>query len=133
MNGFLLDTHVWLWHLLGDESLAPRVRELVDGSVEDCHLSPISVWEAGILSERGKIRLADDFRPWVEESRRRLPLRPAPITDEVSLASFELDLPHRDPGDRFLAATARVYHLTLVTADRRLLDAASVGTLSARS
>lgn len=132
MNGFLLDTHVWLWHLRGDDSLAPRVRELIDGSVEDCHLSPISVWEAGVLHERGKIRLQDDLRPWVEESRRRLPLRAAPISDEVSLTTFELDLPHRDPADRFLAATAKVYGLTLLTADRRLLNAEMVETLSAR-
>lgn len=133
MNGFLLDTHVWLWHLRGDDSLPPRVRELIDTSIEECHLSPISVWEAGILQQRGKIRLSDDLRPWVEESRRRLPLQPAPITDEVALSTFEMDLPHGDPGDRFLAATAHVYGLALITADRRLLAAESVETLSART
>lgn len=132
MNGFLLDTHVWLWHLRGDDSLSPRARELIDSSTGDCHLSPISVWEAGVLRERGKIRLDDDLRPWVEESRRKLPLRPAPITDEVSITSFDVNLPHRDPADRFLAATAKVYGLTLITADRRLLDSESVETLSAR-
>jgi PIN domain nuclease of toxin-antitoxin system len=30
-------------------------------------------------------------------------------------------LDHRDPADRILAATAKVYGLTLVTADERLM------------
>lgn len=36
------------------------------------------------------------------------------------LHSRSLELPHEDPADRFLAATAFVYDLTLVTADKRL-------------
>lgn len=133
MTDFLLDTHVWLWHLFTDPALAPRARRLIDDSVEECWLSPVSIWEAGTLHRKGKIELHDDFRSWVEEARRKLPLRVAPMTDEVALASFEMDLPHQDPGDRFLAATSRVFDLTLVTADRRLLDSPSVKTLSARN
>jgi PIN domain nuclease of toxin-antitoxin system len=132
VNGFLLDTHVWLWHLRGDDSLSIRARELIDSSVEDCWLSPVSIWEAGILHERGRIRIHGDLRRWVDESRRKLPLRVALLSVEVAVASFEIDLPHRDPADRFLAATATVHELTLITADRRLLDCAAVETVSAR-
>jgi PIN domain nuclease of toxin-antitoxin system len=41
-------------------------------------------------------------------------------------------LPHQDPVDRFLAATAIVYELTLVTADERLLRARGVPLLANR-
>jgi len=133
VSGFLLDTHVWLWHLSGADQLAPAARELIRGSLDECWLSPISIWETGVLQDRGKIRLEGDFRAWLEESRRKLPLRPAPLNDEVALTSLEIDLPHRDPADRFLAATATIYELTLVTADRRLLDCDSLETLSARA
>ena len=34
--------------------------------------------------------------------------------------SRRVELGHEDPADRFLAATAAVYDLQLVTADRRL-------------
>jgi PIN domain nuclease of toxin-antitoxin system len=37
---------------------------------------------------------------------------------------------HRDPVDRFLAATALVYDLTLVTADRRLVQSRAIPTLA---
>jgi len=40
------------------------------------------------------------------------------------------DLPHQDPVDRFLVASAIVYDLTLVTADRRLLRSRAVPTLA---
>ena len=44
--------------------------------------------------------------------------------------SNELDLPHRDPADRFLAATALVFGLMLVTLDRRLQMADRLPTYS---
>jgi PIN domain nuclease of toxin-antitoxin system len=40
-----------------------------------------------------------------------------------------LMLGYNDPGDRFLAARAKVYDLTLVTADQRLLRVPGLKTL----
>ena len=45
------------------------------------------------------------------------------------MASRAVDLPHQDPADRFLAATAKVMDLTLVTADARLAEASDVSVL----
>ena len=44
----------------------------------------------------------------------------APLTFDVALASRSISLPHEDPADRFIAASAKVYGLTLATADKRL-------------
>jgi PIN domain nuclease of toxin-antitoxin system len=41
-------------------------------------------------------------------------------------------LPQRDPADRFLLATAKVFELTLVTADEHLLKARDVAVLANR-
>jgi len=131
VRGMLLDTHVWLWYLRGDQHLRARTRRLIDASLEACWLSPITIWETGILLERRKIRVPGGFRVWLERNRRRVPLREAPLNEAVALEVFDLDLAHRDPADRFLAATARVYDLKLLTADRKLLDSASVPTLAA--
>jgi PIN domain nuclease of toxin-antitoxin system len=43
-----------------------------------------------------------------------------------------LPLPQRDPADRFLAATAKVLDLTLVTADANLLGLGEIATLGNR-
>lgn len=131
MRGYLLDTHVWLWHLITDERLSQKTRRLINKSIEKCWLSPISIWETRMLIERGRFRVEGDFRDWVEKSHDLLPLRTAPVMDEVALTCFETELPHRDPADRFLAATAMVYDLALVTADRRLLACRSLSTVAA--
>jgi len=59
-------------------------------------------------------------------------MKEAPLTREVALQSGAVDLQHADPADRFLAATARVLDLTVVTADRRLLRAKSFRSLANR-
>jgi PIN domain nuclease of toxin-antitoxin system len=48
------------------------------------------------------------------------------------LAAHQLPLVHPDPADRFLAATAQVFGLTLVTADERLLGLGEIDTLANR-
>ncbi len=57
-------------------------------------------------------------------------MREAPITYEVAQETARVELPHRDPADRFLVATARVYALTLVTADEILLKIRPVSLLA---
>ena len=50
----------------------------------------------------------------------------------ANLMSRQLAMPHQDPADRFLAATARVLDLTLVTADTRLLDSTEFAVMANR-
>jgi PIN domain nuclease of toxin-antitoxin system len=59
-------------------------------------------------------------------------MREAPLTHEVVMAAQQLPFDHPDPADRFLAATAEVFALTLVTADVRLLGLGTIGTLANR-
>ncbi len=126
----LLDTHIWLWSLLEPGRLSRRVkRELADPASE-LWLSPISVWELSVLLRRGRVRLEHDFHEWVETALNRAPLREAPVTNDVAMATYDIDQPHRDPADRFLAATATVFDLTLVTGDERLIAAKVIATLA---
>lgn len=117
----LLDTHIWLWSLLAPGNLAARVVAELTNPSNEIWLSPISTWEVLVLVERG--RLAADRNPerLIEDLLAALPSREAPLTHAVAIESRRLALSHQDPADRFLAATALVYDLTLVTADSRLL------------
>ena len=116
----LLDTHIWLWGLLEPSRLGRRTAAALDDAANELWLSPISVWEALMPAERGRVALVPDAERWVRASLERLPFREAPLNAEVARASRALKSPSDDPADRFLAATARVYDLTLVTADTRL-------------
>jgi len=57
----------------------------------------------------------------VRDVLRKISVKEASLNYEVSIQSRMPDLSHEDPADRFLAATAVVYDLTLVTADERLI------------
>lgn len=116
----LLDTHVWLWSILTPERLSHRNREALVSLDNELWLSPISLWETLLLAERGRLRLDTEPHAWIREARNAVPVVEAPLTFDVALASRTIILPHNDPADRFIAASAKIYDLHLVTADRRL-------------
>jgi PIN domain nuclease of toxin-antitoxin system len=128
----LLDTHIWLWGLLEPERLTSTVSSALLAAANTLYLSPISVWETMLLLERGRIRIEGDRRSWIERTLRESPVREAPLTHEVTIVSRFMDLPHQDPADRFIAASASVHGLTLVTADERLLESKEYETIANR-
>jgi PIN domain nuclease of toxin-antitoxin system len=117
----LLDTHVWLWALLEPARLKRDVLAQLGSDRNEKWLSPISVWETLLLATRGRLSLAPDPESWVRAQLRHAPIRQLAVDHEIALQSRKLRLSHEDPADRFIAATARVHELTLVTADHRLL------------
>ncbi len=125
----LLDTHIWLWSLLEPERLSPAVAANLTADSARRWLSPISVWEAHLLIERRRLWVDGDATRWIREALAAAPIDEAPLTTEVALASRALKTKHRDPADRFLVATAQVFELTLVTADRALFAIPGVRVL----
>lgn len=126
----LLDTHIWLWSLGEPARLGGRVRQELQDEGNELWLSPVSVWEAFLLNAKGRIRIRGELAGWLAGATAHL--REAPLTHEIVLAAQQLPLAHPDPADRFLAASARVLGLTLVTADERLLGLGEIATLANR-
>jgi len=118
----LLDTHVWLWSLLDPSRLRAQVATAFTDTTNEKWLSPISVWETLMLIERGKLAVSTSGETWVRTQLAATPVRQAPFDREIAVMSHVIKLPHRDPADRFIAATARVHDMTLVTGDARLLE-----------
>jgi PIN domain nuclease of toxin-antitoxin system len=125
----LLDTHIWIWSKLDPKRIGKRAARELSNNDNDLWLSPVSVWEALALMQEGRIRVADPLA-WVERAADQL--REAPLTQEIVRTGLALSLPHADPADRFLAATAKVLKLTLVTADQRLLGLGEIASLASR-
>jgi|SRR5215471_14420220 len=128
----LLDTHIWLWSLLEPARLSRRITNSLEDSGNELWISPISVWETIVLWRKKRLELHDEPLSWIAAALGRAPFREAPLTIEVALATETLVLPHRDPADRFLAATAKAYNLTLVTADQNLLNGKGYAVLANR-
>ena len=129
----LLDTHVLIWWLNDRRRLSSAQQEVV-GSVqpdEPLLVSDISLWEVATLHGLGRIRLALPLREWLDKAVapplvQRHGISPAIAAEAAALP----DSFHRDPADRILVATARVLGATLLTQDRRIVDAALADTLS---
>jgi PIN domain nuclease of toxin-antitoxin system len=125
----LLDTHIWIWSKLDPKRLGKRAARELSDTGNELWLSPVSVWETLVLMQKGRIRVENPFA-WVERAAEQL--REAPLTHEIVWTGLALPLAHSDPADRFLAATAKVLKLTLVTADQRLLGLGEIASLANR-
>jgi PIN domain nuclease of toxin-antitoxin system len=127
----LLDTHVWLWALMEPARLSRRASTLIQDDDNELWLSPVSAWEAHLLAERGQIVVDAPPGEWIERQLIQFPLRDALLTRSIAVASRRVRLPHEDPADRFIVATALVQGLQLLTADTRLLGAAACPVIAA--
>lgn len=126
----LLDTHIWIWSQLAPNNLSAAVARALSDPTHELWLSPLSIWELIVLVERGRVVLETDWEQWLASVAERAPTREAPLTSEIVQATRAVQLPHRDPVDRFLAATARALDLTLVTSDRQLLAGRGYETMA---
>ncbi len=129
----LLDTHVLIRWLNDPGRLSSSQREALAGVGPESPLlvSDISIWEIATLHSLGRIRLTLPLREWLDKAVahplvRRQGISPA-IGEHVATLP---DSFHRDPADRILVATARVLGATLLTRDRRIIEAGLVDTLS---
>ena len=127
----LLDTHIILWSVADPGKLSPEVCEILESESNELWFSPISAWEIMLLAEKGHISLGANIEISIRDIFHKIPLSEAPVNLEVAIQSRFVNLTHQDPADRFLAATAVVYDLTLVTADSRIIAAEGIPVLSA--
>ncbi len=126
---YLLDTHIWLWSLLEPEKLADSITDILENSDNEFFISPITIWEAIILAEKGRIELNPTPEEWIEEALERSPVKEAKLTYAIAIKSRLIELPHKDPADRFIAATAWEHGFTLITADEKLREAEQIDIL----
>ncbi len=126
----LLDTHIWYWYVAGSRDLPTPLRDAIDEAIGSCWLSPISLWELGVLVDKRRIEIDLPYQRWIDQVLVDFPVHQAAINFEVSRRVNDLEGLHADPADRFLAATALVYELTLVTLDGRLVTAEWLPTLT---
>ena len=95
-------------------------------------IAAISLWEIALLASRGRIVLGKSVGLWLEEALADPGPAIDPLSPQVAIEASSLpETFHRDPADRLIVATARVANATLMTRDRRILDYAGRGHLTA--
>jgi PIN domain nuclease of toxin-antitoxin system len=130
MSKLLLDTCAVIWTILDPQALSESARSAIAASDEDISVSAISCAEIACLVERSRLTVEGHWKPWF---RRHVELNCWDVL-AVDLDTFEeaYSLPapiHGDPADRILIATARLKGMSIVTADRKILDYPHVKTV----
>lgn len=131
-SGLLLDTHIWVWLINGDE-LNRETVELLDNAATQGRLfvPEIAVWELATLTAKKRLTLATPIKNWVQEALQKPGIEMAPLSWEISIESTMLpgDL-HADPAGRIIIATARIKKYTLITRDREIQKYGKQGYLT---
>jgi PIN domain nuclease of toxin-antitoxin system len=113
----LLDTHTFLWFILGNSNLSSNARALVEDQANEKFLSVASLWEIAIKVSIGKLALSDSFNTLIPQ---QLSVNGFELLGlEVNHAAALINLPfhHRDPFDRLLIAQAIVEQMQIVSID----------------
>ncbi len=113
----LLDTHVFIWFLMGDTRLKATVRTLIETPTHQRFVSIATAWEMAIKMSLGKLTMQSSFNQLfpgelVANAMLLLPIELAHLTKIM-----ELPFHHRDPFDRLLIAQAKVENLVLLSYD----------------
>ena len=113
----LLDTHTFLWFIMGNANLSANGRVLIEDQANEKFLSVASLWEIAIKVSIGKLTLSASFNTLIPH---QLSINGFELVDlEVSHAAALISLPfhHRDPFDRLLIAQAMVEQMQIVSID----------------
>jgi PIN domain nuclease of toxin-antitoxin system len=130
----VLDTHVWIWLVQGDPTLAPETRDLIRAAANagNLRIAAVTLWEVAILASHSRIELGEQTLPWLEDAVTRSGTVVEPLTPRVAAESYQLPGSfHRDPADRMIVATSRLVRAALMTRDREILNYAAQGHLTA--
>ena len=118
----VLDTHALVWMDDDSPKLGRLSRKRIDNAFResDVAVSAISFWECAMLAAKGRISLPSQTESWRTELLAN-GLIELPVDGPIAILAAQLDGLHKDPADRFIAATALRHRATLITADERLL------------
>ncbi len=110
---YLLDTHVIVWLATKRRRIRKATVSLFEDPANTLWISAVSVWEIGIKTRLGKLRMPEDWLSRTDEWEAR----ELSISSKHAARASGLPELHDDPFDRMLIAQALCESMTLVTDD----------------
>jgi PIN domain nuclease of toxin-antitoxin system len=126
----VLDTHVWIWIINGDQTIKASIRLRIQQALKKSRVlvPAICVWEVGMLWKKDRIQLQEPLLNWIRTALDKPGFSLAPITDAIAVESALLPGKfHNDPADCMIVATARLEKAILVTRDTRIIQYGQAG------
>ena len=115
-QGYLLDTHIFLWSLDEVKKLTREVTKILKDPNNHIFVSLVTAWEISIKHEKGKLPL----KTTLEECFRKSAFEILEIKLPHILQLENLPSYHQDPFDRMLIAQSKAENLIFVTDDTKI-------------
>ena len=117
----LLDTHILIWFIEGDNKLSDRARKSIERNDVFNFVSIASLWEIAIKVSLGKLELKTPFSK-ISKQILNNGFQILPITFQDTLSLTELPFHHRDPFDRIIICQSFTNKLSVVSKDKFFKD-----------
>ncbi len=114
----LLDTHILIWFLNGDNQLTEEIKNSIKNLDNKCYVSMASIWEIAIKTTLGKlnINISFDTLKLILIANK---IEVLPIDFEHIQQLLVLPPHHTDPFDRLIIAQAISEDISIVTKDAK--------------
>jgi PIN domain nuclease of toxin-antitoxin system len=113
----LLDTHAFLWFVLGDPQLSSTARQSIEDPGNEKLVSPASYWEIAIKIRLQKYTLSQPYEAFMQQGIAGNGFLILPIVPTHTAVLTTLPFHHRDPFDRLIIAQAMVEQISVISGD----------------
>ena len=113
----LLDTHAFLWFVLGDPQLSSTARRHIEDPGNEKLVSPASYWEIAIKISVQKYTLSQPYEVFMQKGLEDNGFLILPIAPKHTAILTTLPFYHRDPFDRLIIAQAMVEQMPVISGD----------------
>jgi PIN domain nuclease of toxin-antitoxin system len=122
---YLLDTHAFVWAAHNPDKLGLKARRVIEtAGPDELGISATTVIELGQLIHDDEVNV--DGRPSEIFAAALASITQVPVSLDAAIAAPRLALPHADPADRIIVATALNLGVPLITKDGNITDSGIV-------
>lgn len=127
----ICDTHALLFWADAPNRLGVLARAAIEQGIRDKNLacSDISLWEIAMLFAKGRLRQDVDAVRYMDDIIVAMALEVLAVTPAIAVLAQSAIIPHGDPADRLIAATALHHKASLITIDKNLQSISGLKTI----
>ncbi|MBD2144303.1 type II toxin-antitoxin system VapC family toxin [Sphaerospermopsis sp. FACHB-1194] len=118
----ILDTHIFLWFITNNKRLADQYYDAISNQDNEIYLSVVSVWEATIKYQLGKLPLPASPEIYLPQQREKHLISSLSITETTITQLAKLPPLHNDPFDRLLLCQSLEHDFIIMTEDKAILS-----------
>jgi PIN domain nuclease of toxin-antitoxin system len=125
---YLLDTHAFLWVIVGPENLSKRVIEIVENPDNQILVSAVSFWEISLKHALGKLTLENISPENFPEICSQMDIEILPLEGHVCATYHQLGAAfHKDPFDKMLIWQSKLMGIPLLCKDSLIKQYETIG------